>query len=43
MPKTKEAAGENVDQAGLDETLREGARLRGTLILGGNTVEFDFY
>jgi SAM-dependent methyltransferase len=27
----------------LDETLREGARLRGTLYLGQNTVEFDFH
>lgn len=27
----------------LDETLHEGARLRGTLFLGENTVEFDFY
>jgi ubiquinone/menaquinone biosynthesis C-methylase UbiE len=27
----------------LDETLHEGARLRGTLYLGANTVEFDFY
>jgi hypothetical protein len=27
----------------LDETLREGANLRGTLYLGANTVEFDFY
>jgi toxoflavin synthase len=27
----------------LDETLREGARLRGTLYLGANTVEFDFF
>jgi SAM-dependent methyltransferase len=27
----------------LDETLHEGARLRGTLYLGANTVDFDFY
>ena len=27
----------------LDETLHEGARLRGTLFLGENTVEFDFH
>jgi SAM-dependent methyltransferase len=27
----------------LDETLREGANLRGTLYLGQNIVEFDFY
>lgn len=27
----------------LDESLHEGARLRGTLYLGANTVEFDFY
>lgn len=27
----------------LDETLHEGTRLRGTLYLGANTVEFDFY
>lgn len=27
----------------LDETLREGANLRGTLYMGANTVEFDFY
>ena len=27
----------------MDETLREGANLRGTLYLGANTVEFDFY
>jgi SAM-dependent methyltransferase len=27
----------------LDDTLREGARLRGTLFLGEQTVEFDFY
>ena len=27
----------------LDDTLHEGARLRGTLYLGANTVEFDFY
>jgi hypothetical protein len=27
----------------VDETLYEGARLRGTLFLGENTVEFDFY
>ncbi len=27
----------------LDETLHEGARLRGTLYLGAKTVEFDFY
>jgi SAM-dependent methyltransferase len=27
----------------LDETLREGAGLRGTLYLGPNVVEFDFY
>lgn len=27
----------------MDETLHEGARLRGTLFLGGNTVEFDFH
>lgn len=27
----------------LDETLREGSNLRGTLYLGANTVEFDFY
>ena len=27
----------------LDETLHEGARLRGTLFLGEKTVEFDFY
>jgi SAM-dependent methyltransferase len=27
----------------LDETLHEGARLRGTLYLGQNTVDFDFY
>lgn len=27
----------------LDETLHEGANLRGTLYLGANTVEFDFY
>lgn len=27
----------------LDETLHEGARLRGTLYLGANTVDFDFH
>jgi hypothetical protein len=27
----------------VDEPLEEGARLRGTLFLGENTVEFDFY
>ena len=27
----------------MDETLHEGARLRGTLFLGEKTVEFDFY
>jgi SAM-dependent methyltransferase len=27
----------------MDEALREGARLRGTLYLGANTVDFDFY
>jgi hypothetical protein len=27
----------------LDDTLHEGARLRGTLFLGDNTVEFDFH
>lgn len=27
----------------LDEALHEGARLRGTLYLGGHTVEFDFF
>ena len=27
----------------LDETLHEGARLRGTLFLGENTVDFDFF
>lgn len=27
----------------LDETLQEGARLRGTLYLGANTVDFDFH
>src|SRR4051794_1360167 len=27
----------------LDETLHEGARLRGTLYFGASTVEFDFY
>jgi ubiquinone/menaquinone biosynthesis C-methylase UbiE len=27
----------------VDETLHEGARLRGTLFFGENTVEFDFY
>jgi toxoflavin synthase len=27
----------------MDDTLREGARLRGTLFLGEQTVEFDFY
>lgn len=27
----------------LDETLHEGANLRGTLYLGANTVDFDFY
>jgi len=27
----------------MDETLHEGARLRGTLFLGGKTVDFDFH